>query len=180
MRVVLVLGAVLFLMHPGVARGQAGHPLKVLVVYDNTDASSSAVVPLLTAKFASNPKLFSVANDQGDKDMSVVADCYRETPSDPYSCFYVTHKFLGSIEGLVGAGIVVKKSAEEAASDLFTSILQDVVERWNSTDRKMLISELETCLLLTESSCAVPTPLVSELKVKSINMSQYLRSGGLK
>jgi hypothetical protein len=44
----------------------------------------------------------------------------------------------------------------------------------------MLIGELETCLALTESSCAVPEPLVPELKAKSINLSQYARSRGLK
>ena len=85
-----------------------------------------------------------------------------------------------SNQALLGGAVVVKRSAEEAATKLFTSMLQDVLERWNSTDRQMLIAELETCLALTESSCAVPDPLVAELKTKSINLSQYLRKGSLK
>ncbi len=44
----------------------------------------------------------------------------------------------------------------------------------------MLIDELETCLALTESSCAVPNPLQAELKTKSINLSQYMRNSILK
>ena len=112
--------------------------------------------------------------------MSVVADCYKEPTSEPYSCFYASSKLHGITQSFLGGAIVVKKTAEEAATALFASILQDVVERWNSTDRRMLIGELETCLALTETSCAVPTPLIPELKVKSINLSQYMRSGGLK
>lgn len=180
MKGIVILGAVLFVMHPGVAHAQTGHPIRVQIVYDAADASSKAVGPLLAQKFAANSKLFTVVKDQDDKDLSVVTDCYRESPNDPYSCFYAASKILGSIQFLLGGAVVVKKSPEDAASAILASIAQDIVERWSSTDRRMLISELETCLLLTESSCAVPTPLVSELKAKSINMSQYLRSGGLK
>jgi hypothetical protein len=74
---------------------------------------------------------------------------------------------------------MVTSSPEDAATALFASILV-VLERWNSTDRRMLISELENCLALAESSCTVPESLIAELKVKSINQSQYDRIGGLK
>src|ERR1700736_974084 len=154
-------------------------PIKIRVVYDTTDASSSAVAPILIQKIAAQPKFFTVVNGD-DKDMSVIADCYKETVSDPYSCFYTSSKLHAFTESFLGGAIVVKKTAEEAATALFASILQDVVERWNKTDRRMLIGELETCLSLTETSCAVPVPLIPELKVKSINLSQYMRSGGLK
>jgi hypothetical protein len=83
-------------------------------------------------------------------------------------------------QSLLGGAIVVNKTAEEAATALFLSLLQDVAERWNSTERRMLTGELEACLALTESGCAVPEPLVAELKTKSINLSQYMRKGGLK
>ena len=141
--------------------------------------NSSAVTPLLIQKIAAQPKFFTVVTDN-EKNMSVIADCYKETPSDPYSCFYTASKLHGITESFLGGAIVVRKTAEEAAAALFVSILQDVVERWNSTDRRMLIGELEACLALTESSCAVPESLIPELKVKSINLSQYDRIGGLK
>jgi hypothetical protein len=50
---------------------------------------------------------------------------------------------------------------------VFGSILQDVAERWNTTNRTILISELETCLALTESSCAVPTPFIIAVAASS-------------
>ena len=154
-------------------------PLKIRVVYDTADASSSSVAPLLIQKIAAQPKFLIVMN-RDEKDMSVIANCYKETSNDPYSCFYIASKLHETSQSFLGGAIVVKKTAEEAATALFVSILQDVAERWNSTERRMLIGELETCLALTESSCAVPKPLVAELKAKSINLSQYARSGGFK
>jgi hypothetical protein len=158
---------------------QGGKALKVRIVYDTGDPSSAAVGPLLIQKIAGQPKFFTIATGD-DKDLAIIADCYRETASDPYSCHYVATKWLASNQAFLGGAVVVKRSAEEAATLIFASLLQDVAERWNSTDRRMLIGELETCLALTESSCAVPESLVPELKTKSINLSQYMRKGGLR
>jgi hypothetical protein len=158
---------------------QGGKALKVRIVYDKPDPSSTAVGPLLVEKIAGQPKFFTLATGD-DKDLAIVTDCYRATPSDPYSCFYVATKWIETNQALLGAAVIVQKSADDAATALFTAILQDVAERWNDTNRHMLITELETCLALTESSCAVPDPIVAELKVKSINLSQYAHKGGLK
>jgi hypothetical protein len=177
MKNILAFGAILLFVVPMSA--QTFQPIRIRVVYDATEASSAAVAPLLIQKITAQPKFFTVVNGD-EKDMSVIADCYKETANDPYSCFYTSSKLHPFTQPFLGGAIVVKKTAEEAATTLFASILQDVVERWNSTDRRMLIGELETCLALTETSCAVPVPLIPELKVKSINLSQYMRSGGLK
>jgi len=179
MRSNVVLGCVGVLFLAASASAQTGKPLTIKVVYDTTDASSSAVAPPLIQKIAAQPKFFTVVNGDA-KDISVIADCYRPTPNDSYSCYYVATKWLASNQSLLGGAVVVQKSAEEAATAIFASLLQDVAERWNNTDRQMLIAELETCLALTESSCAVPDPLQAELKTKSINLSQYMRKGGLK
>ena len=161
------------------ASAQTANPIKSRIVYDTTDPNSSAVVPLLIQKIAAQPKFFTLVNND-EKDLAIIADCFRDSASDTYSCFYAASKWLGGNQAFLGGAVVVKKSADDAAQAMFSSILQDVVERWNKTDRQMLIVELETCLTLTESSCAVPLPLIPELKVKSINLSQYMRSGGLK
>lgn len=175
----IIFGLAAFVFLTTAVSAQSGKPVRVRIVYAKEDANSSAVGPLLVQRFAAQPTLFTVVNGD-DKDLAIVADCYRETASDPYSCFYVATEWLGSTQALLGAAVVVQKSAEQAANSLFADILQDVVERWNGTNHRMLIGELETCLALTESSCAVPDPLVAELKTKSINLSQYMRKGALK
>jgi hypothetical protein len=153
-------------------------PIKVRILYDTTDATSSAVAPLLTQKIAAQPTLFTVVNSN-ERNLSIIADCYIESANNSYSCFYAANKWLGSSQAFLGGAGVVTKSAEDAATALFASILL-VVQRWNSTDRRMLIGELENCLALTKSSCAVPESLIPELKVKSINLSRYDRTGRLK
>ena len=177
MKNIFVFAAVLFLVAS--ASAQTGKPLNVRIIYNSSDADSSAVGPLVVRQFAAQPKLFAVVNGH-DKDLAIIVDCYRATAQDSYSCHYVAIKWLESNQALLGGAVVVQKSAEETATKLFTSMVQDIVERWNSTDRQMLIAELETCLALTESSCAVPDPLQGELKMKSINLSQYMRNGALK
>ncbi len=158
---------------------QSGHIIKVRVIYDKDDAATASVGPLLAKQMAAQPKFFQLV-DGDDRDLAIIADCYRETTNDPYSCFYIATKWIESNEALLGGAVIVQKSADDAATALFTNILKDVGERWNDTNRRMLIAELETCLALTESSCAVPNPLQSELQAKTINLSQYMRKGGLK
>jgi hypothetical protein len=173
------LVVVTFLFLVAITSAQSGKPLNIRIVYDTTDASSGSVGPLLVGKFAAQPKFFTVVTGN-DKDLAIIADCYRETLNDPYSCFYAASKWLAANQAFLGGAIVVQKTAEDAAMALFKSIVQDITERWNSTDHEMLVAELETCLALTESSCAVPDPLQAELKTKSIYLSQYMRKGSLK
>jgi hypothetical protein len=92
------------------------------------------VTPVLIQKIRDNPKVFILAKDD-DKNMSVIADCYRETPDDPYSCFYTASKLHSPTQSFLGGATVVKKTPEEATTALFASIVQGVAERWNSTER---------------------------------------------
>lgn len=153
-------------------------PIKVRILYDTTYATSSAIAPLLIRKIAAQPTLFTVVNGT-ERNLSIMVDCHIESVNNSYSCFYAANKWLGSSQAFLGGAGIVMSSPEDAATALFASIMV-VLERWNSTDRRMLISELENCLALTESACTVPESLIPELKVKSINLSQYDRIGGLK
>jgi hypothetical protein len=57
---------------------------------------------------------------------------------------------------------------------------EDIVERWDGMVRANAVENLEACLMLTQSTCKVPDPLVPELKAKIVNLSQYLQHGDLK
>jgi hypothetical protein len=80
----------------------------------------------------------------------------------------------------MGGGIYVAKNAADVADNFVSSVAQDIVERWSDITRANAIETLESCLFFTQSSCAVPDRLASELKVKVLNLSQYLQKGGLK
>jgi hypothetical protein len=79
----------------------------------------------------------------------------------------------------MGGGIYVAKTADEMADNLVSAVAQDVVERWNEIMRTNSIERLESCLFLTQSSCAVSDPSFYQ-KTKTLNLSQYLQKGGLK
>ena len=149
----------------------------VNVVSDVGDPNSQAVVPLLK-RAMTQTGLFEVVSDDDSKlNLVVVADCYRDSVNDPFSCSYISNYVGASHKTLIGGGIVVQPTPDKAANAVLASVAADIAERWNSTSRTNLIEELEDCLLLTQSSCAVPDPLVAELHTRSINLSQYLRSG---
>jgi hypothetical protein len=172
---ILALAAVLLFVTTASAQTAQ---IKVRILYNTTDATSSAVAPLLIQRIAAQPTLFTVVNSS-ERNLSIIVDCYIESANNYYSCYYVANKWQGSSQAFLGGLGVVTRSADDAATALFASILV-AVERWNSTDRRMQIGALENCLALTKSSCAVPKSLIPELKVKSINLSRYDRTGGLK
>ena len=70
-------------------------PIKVRVLYNTTNTSSSAVGPLLIQKFAAQPALFTVVNDN-ERNLSIIVDCYIESANRSYSCYYAANKWLGS------------------------------------------------------------------------------------
>ena len=73
-----------------------------------------------------------------------------------------------------------RNRAGDVADNFLAAVAQDIVERLDDVSRSNAIETLEACLFLTQSSCAVPEKVVPELKVKVLNLSQYLQRGGLK
>jgi hypothetical protein len=175
MKAIFAFATILFFVSTASAQTAT---IKVRILYDTADATSSAVAPLLIQKIAAQPTLFTVVNDT-ERNLSLLVECYRESANHSYSCFYAANKWNGSSQAFLGGAGIVTQTPEDAADALFASILI-VTERWNSTDRGMLIGALENCLALTETACTVPESLIPELKVKSINLSQYNRIGRLK
>jgi hypothetical protein len=80
----------------------------------------------------------------------------------------------------MGGGIYVGKTAGEIADNFVGAVAQDIAERWDGITRANAVEMLESCLFLTQSSCAVPDRLMPELRVKVLNLSQYVQKGGLK
>ena len=65
--------------------------------------------------------------------MSLVltVDCEPRSANEAFACFYVAHYAGASTKALLGSGIQVSKTADQAAAALVAST-QDVVERWNN------------------------------------------------
>jgi hypothetical protein len=156
--------------------------VKIAVIGDTSNPSSDAVIVNLRSKIASHPKQFLVVNtDNATLSLLITTDCIpREKNSDAFACFYTSSYAGGATKNFMGGGIYEAAAPDDVAAYFLSSIAQDIVERWNNLVRDNALENLEACLFLTQSSCKVPDPLVPELKVKIINMSQYLQKGGLK
>jgi hypothetical protein len=156
--------------------------IRVATITDETTPSSKAVMLALRSKIASHPKQFTLV-DSKDSELSLIvtADCIpQKQKTDPFTCFYTSDYAGGTTKTFMGGGIYEAPTADNVADNFLSSVAQDIVERWDGMVRANAVENLEACLMLTQSSCKVPDPLVPELKLKIINMSQYLQHGGLK
>ena len=167
------------LRFPGVAL--ADDPIKISTITEASQPASAEVMKLFRQKIAEHGSLFKlVGNEDSSAGLVFQADCMpRQAQGEPFACFYTLHYAGANSKAMMGGGMNVTKTASDMADGFLSSIAQDIVENLNSTKRGNAVEDLEACLLLTQSSCAVPEVLVTELKVKTLNLSQYLQKGGL-
>jgi aspartyl aminopeptidase len=74
----------------------------------------------------------------------------------------------------LGGGLFFATTADGVASNFLSSIAQDIVERFDSTNTENLREALQSCLLMTDSKCNVPDPLQKEFNAKQLTLGQYL------
>jgi hypothetical protein len=131
------------------------------------------VVDALT-KMMNASKPLKAVGPKDDNKLAVLVKCMDRKQTDPFVCMYVSHFSGASFQTFMGGGILAAGSADTIATNFLSAIAQDIVERYNDTDKNNLRQGLEACLLLTESKCNVPDPLQQEFDAKQLTLGQYL------
>ena len=74
----------------------------------------------------------------------------------------------------MGGGLYISMTPDDVANNFLKSIAQDIVERFNDTNKDNLRDSLKSCLFLTDTKCNVPTPLQEEFGEKQLTLGQFL------
>jgi hypothetical protein len=157
-------------------------PIKISTVTDTSQPASAEMMRLFRQKIAAHDTLFKlVGNEDASAGIVFQSDCLSRQSKDAlYVCFYTLHYSGGNNKTLMGGGVNAAKTANEIAAGFLASVAQDIVEGLRHAVRTNAVENLEACLFLTQSSCAVSEVLAVELKSRTINLSQYLQEGRLK
>jgi hypothetical protein len=161
----------LFTLLPILANGQQKYE-KVAVFVSGLDSAAPVAESLIKLMSASKP--FEAVGKDATSKVVVLVSCMARKQTDPFACLYVAQYNGVVFKTFFGAGLYVSTTAEAVATNFLGSIAQDIVERFNDTDKENLKQALETCLLLTDTKCNVPDPLQKDLGAKQLTLGQYL------
>jgi hypothetical protein len=139
-----------------------------------TGLDDGAPVAQSLIKKLNESKPFEAVTKEGPSKVVVLVTCMDRKPTDPFVCMYVSQYNGAAFKNFLGGGIFLSTSADAVANQFLGSIAQDIVERYNDTDKKNLREALEACLFMTDSKCNVPDPLQKEFDAKQLTLGQYL------
>lgn len=149
-------------------------PEKFAIYLSGEEGPAALVVKSLT-KLMNASKPFEVVGPKDPLKLAVLISCMdKPTAEVPFVCMYVSQYNGAAFKTFMGGGLSVFKNVEDVANQFLGAIAQDVVERYNDTDKQNLRQGLEACLFLTDSKCNVPNPLQKELDAKQLSLGQYL------
>lgn len=139
-----------------------------------TGLDDAAPVAQSLIKKLNDSRPFEAATKKDPSKVVVLISCMPRKQADPFVCMYVSQYNGATFKTFLGGGIFFSPSSDAVASNFLASITQDIVERFDNTNRDNLRQALESCLLMTDSKCNVPDPLLKEFGTKQLTLGQFL------
>ena len=132
------------------------------------------IVKALKKKMSASKPFAVATKDDVSKAVVLVSCMDRDKEGLPYACMYVLSLNGAAFKTFMGGGLYLAMTTDDMANNFLKSIAQDVVERFDSTNKENLRDALKSCLFLTDSKCNVPTPLQAEYGEKQLTLGQFV------
>jgi hypothetical protein len=139
-----------------------------------TGLGAAAPVAQSLIKQLNASKPFEAVAQKDPCKVVVLVSCMERKATEPFVCMYVSHLNGATFKTFLGGGLFFATTADAVATNFLGSIAQDIVERFDDTDKNNLRDALQACLLLTDTKCNVPDPLQKEFDAKQLTLGQYL------
>jgi hypothetical protein len=117
---------------------------------------------------------FAVATKDDVSKVVVLISCMDHKEGLPYACMYVLSLNGAAFKTFMGGGLYLAMTPDDMANNFLKSIAQDIVERFENTNKENLRDSLKSCLFLTDTKCNVPTPLQQEFGEKQLTLGQFM------
>ncbi len=167
---VLISFTFLFLT-PAVPQQQHGDDFLIYVV---GMGSAEPITKALKKKLSVSRPFAVATKDDVSKAVVLISCMDHEKEGLPYACMYVLSLNGATFKTFMGGGLYLAMTPEDMANNFLKSIAQDIVERFESTNKENLRDSLKSCLFLTDTKCNVPTPLQQEFGEKQLTLGQYM------
>jgi hypothetical protein len=107
---------------------------KFAVFVSGLDSAAPVAQSLIKQLNASKP--FEAVRQKEPSKVVVLVSCMTRKQTDPFACLYVSHLNGATFKTFLGAGLFVATTAEAVATNFLGAIAQDIVERYEDTDRE--------------------------------------------
>jgi hypothetical protein len=144
------------------------------LVYVVSDSRGDAIAKALKKKFAVSKPFAVATKDDVSKAIVLISCMDHDKEGLPYACMYVLSLNGATFKTFMGGGLYLAMTPDDVANNFLKSIAQDIVERFENTNKENLRDSLKSCLFLTDTKCNVPKPLQEEFGEKQLTLGQFM------
>jgi hypothetical protein len=144
------------------------------LVYVVAQGAAEPIGKALKKKLSVSRPFAVATKDDVSKAVVLVSCMDHDKEGLPYACMYVLSLNGSAFKTFMGGGLYLAMTPDDVASNFVKSIAQDIVERFENTNKENLRDALKSCLFLTDTKCNVPTPLQQEFGEKQLTLGQFM------
>lgn len=156
---------------PAIPRQQHDDDFLIYVVGLDT---AEPIAKALKKKLSVSRPFAVATKDDVSKAVVLISCMDHDKEGLPYACMYVLSLNGAAFKTFMGGGLYLAMTPDDMANNFLKSIAQDIVERFERTNRENLRDALKSCLFLTDTKCNVPKPLQEEFGEKQLTLGQFM------